>query len=501
MILHLIFLIASLMVSFVFTVGNLVVDFNTYGLEGGALSIRTDNPAYFPGEKIQVSGSFYNKSGSPVANASINILAYPSKELVEDKIIYNTSIITDSNGKYSDDGLRISEADYGLASSMMNFSHRSPDQFGKSYVIKASSSLNGIVNSATTKVDIKNGFLTFSSLAIVSGLIWVVGFILAVWWPIKINFEKDVPWWKRVINIFKAGPQSKEIVVFVCISGMVLAPIVALLLADMEVGKHSPLGLVKKEFPSVNGTVTSQWVINFGGTADDSYSSGVQVPTYILIFGIAGGYIRYLYDKWDIPVKRSRAPIITQPVNSAKVTTTTVDITGTGEPSTTVVVFDGDEPLGITNVSPDGTWILKSPELLNGNHVLKARSTDEKGKSSPFSKTVSFSVNHTSTNQPNINSKGINFINSMILKELSENEKEKAAIKKNKKLFIQSLHDIALIVISPLLAVAIWFVLFQGGTTSNYTLAAIGITTGFLIREIVNRLIGFATPNVTVQAA
>ena len=89
----------------------------------------------------------------------------------------------------------------------------------------------------------------------------------------------------------------------------------------------------------------------------------------------------------------------------------------------------------------------------------------------------------------------------MILKELSENEKEKAAIKKNKKLFIQSLHDIALIVISPLLAVAIWFVLFQGGTTSNYTLAAIGITTGFLIREIVNRLIGFATPNVTVQAA
>ena len=44
-------------------------------------------------------------------------------------------------------------------------------------------------------------------------------------------------------------------------------------------------------------------------------------------------------------------------------------------------------------------------------------------------------------------------MNSMILKELSENKKEKAAIKKNKTLFIQSLHDIALIVISPLLAV------------------------------------------------
>ena len=262
----------------------------------------------FQENAIQVSGLLYNKNGSPVANASINILAYPAKELIEHKIKYITSVITDSNGKYSDDGLRISEADYGLVSSMMNFSNRSPDLFGKSYVIEASSSINGIMNSATTNVDIKNGFLTFSSVAMVSGLIWVFGFILAVWWPIKINFEKDVPWWKRVINIFKAGPQSKQIVVFVCISGMVLAPIVALLLADMEVGKHSPLGLVKKQFPSVNGTVTSQWVINFGGTADDNYSSGVQVPTYILIFGIAGGYIRYLYDKWDIPVKRSIAP-------------------------------------------------------------------------------------------------------------------------------------------------------------------------------------------------
>ena len=80
-----------------------------------------------------------------------------------------------------------------------------------------------------------------------------------------------------------------------------------------------------------------------------------------------------------------KTPIITQPRNSAKITTIILDITGTAEPSTTVIVFDGDEPLGITNVSPDGTWILKSPELLNGNHVLKARFTDEKGKIAPLS--------------------------------------------------------------------------------------------------------------------
>ena len=282
---------------------------------------------------------------------------------------------------------------------------------------------------------------------------------------------------------------------------MVLAPIVSLLLADIEVGKHSPLGFVKKEFTSVNGSITKQWVMNFGGTEDNNFTSGVQVPIYILIFGIAGGYIRYLYDKWDIPQKQSKAPVITQPVNNAEITTSTVDITGTGEPSSSVIIFDGDNPLGVSNVKPDGTWILKSPELLNGNHVFKAKSTDEKGKSSPYSKTVIFSVNHKSANPQNNNPKGISLPNSLLSMEQKEREKEKEALKQNMKLFIQSLHEIALIVMSPLLAIAIWFVLFQGGTTSDYTLAAIGITTGFLIREIVNRLIGFATPNVTAQSA
>ena len=198
---------------------------------------------------------------------------------------------------------------------------------------------------------------------------------------------------------------------------------------------------------------------------------GVQVPIYILIFGIAGGYIRYLYDKWDIPQKQSKAPVITQPINNAEVITPTVDITGTGEPSTSVIVFDGDIPLGITNVKPDGTWILKSPELLNGNHVFKAKSTNEKGKSSPYSKIVIISVNHQSTNLTNNTSKGIAITNGRTGKGQNEREKQKEALKKNMKLFIQSLHEIALIVMSPLLAIAIWFVLFQGGTTSDYTLA------------------------------
>ena len=48
--------------------------------------------------------------------------------------------------------------------------------------------------------------------------------------------------------------------------------------------------------------------------------------------------------------------------------------------------------------------------------------------------------------------------------------------------FFQSLERLAIIFISPLLAIAIWFILFQGGTASNFTLAAVGITVGLLMK-------------------
>ena len=142
-------LLAIIMVAFwLGTLGNVIIcDLTVDGQGGRAISIKTDNPVYFPGDAIRVFGSLYDNGGSPVANASINIDAYPSEEPNEPKkIIYRTSIITDSNGKYSDDGLRISESDYGLVSSMMNFSKMSPNLFGRSYIVEASTSFGGFIN-------------------------------------------------------------------------------------------------------------------------------------------------------------------------------------------------------------------------------------------------------------------------------------------------------------------------------------------------------------------
>ena len=76
------------------------------------------------------------------------------------------------------------------------------------------------------------------------------------------------------------------------------------ILTERRLEKKSPLGIIKKEI-IVNGSRNIQWNINVGGTADDNYHSGIQFPVYILVFGIGGGYIRYLYDIYQVKKNRT----------------------------------------------------------------------------------------------------------------------------------------------------------------------------------------------------
>jgi hypothetical protein len=60
--------------------------------------------------------------------------------------------------------------------------------------------------------------------------------------------------------------------------------------------------------------------------------------------------------------------------------------------------------------------------------------------------------------------------------------------------FYQSLKDIALFILGPLLAVAVWFLLAQRETAENsiYTLAAVIFAIGLIKDEVVSTLIRFA---------
>ena len=68
--------------------------------------------------------------------------------------------------------------------------------------------------------------------------------------------------------------------------------------------------------------------------------------------------------------------------------------------------------------------------------------------------------------------------------------------------FYQSLEDIALLFLAPLLAIAVYFLLtvfgLEGGN-SIYTIAVISFTVGLMTEEVVQALIGFTTSKLKVE--
>ncbi|HEX9320206.1 MAG TPA: Ig-like domain-containing protein, partial [Nitrososphaeraceae archaeon] len=417
-----------------------------------------------------------------VSKVPVSIIVFPKGNASHP--VYDITVITSTEGTYSDNSLRISEPDYSAMGTFSLFSKLKNEDVpsGRLYEINATAVVNGSSTSGSTSIEIRNSFLTSTNIALYMGALWFILFIIAVWWPMKSSEKKpeEKPEKKSRLEYFKAGMQSKEIAVFFLISATVLTPIVAFLLVDIQVGKGSPLGLVKKEI-LVNGTANIQWVINVGGWADNGFSSGIQVPIYILVFGIAGGYIRYLFEIYNGWRRQLSAPVITDPTNGSDIKDKNPEISGTSDPSVTVIVFDGNNPVGTTKADKKGVWSVRTTTLSDGTHAIKAKATDDTESSSAFSDTVLINIAQA--------------VVGPISPKKSVTEKDD----KNLELFKKSLQEMALIFLAPLLAIAIWFVLFQGGTTADYTLAAIGITTGFLIREIVTRLIAFASPAVTGQ--
>jgi hypothetical protein len=91
---------------------------------------------------------------------------------------------------------------------------------------------------------------------------------------------------------------------------LVVNIILAMLFADTELGANSVVGLVFKHSADAKGRLQQggQMMINFGGNQHDNYAKGIQIPVYAPALGLAGGYLRYLYDNLD--EKRGRTKIL-----------------------------------------------------------------------------------------------------------------------------------------------------------------------------------------------
>ena len=92
----------------------------------------------------------------------------------------------------------------------------------------------------------------------------------------------------RRLNLSGASIVVSLIIIFTVFT---FAPIVWMLYADLQVGVSSVIGITTSKLND-----QMQWVVNIGGVIEgDSYVSGVQIPVYIIVLGLVGAYIRFMY--------------------------------------------------------------------------------------------------------------------------------------------------------------------------------------------------------------
>jgi hypothetical protein len=84
-----------------------------------------------------------------------------------------------------------------------------------------------------------------------------------------------------------------EIIRFICITGIVLSVLASLLLTDLQIGSNSPVGLVIRTNQSDD--IFADWALNIGGSPLTNFADGIVIPVYVIVFGLIGGYLRYLY--------------------------------------------------------------------------------------------------------------------------------------------------------------------------------------------------------------
>jgi hypothetical protein len=179
----------------------------------------------------------------------------------------------------------------------------------------------------------------------------------------------------------------------ISLTGITAFIILSFVFVDAEIGVNAPVGLVKQNFDILNKTKIQNegqvrenaWVLNVGGTQSDNYIGGIQIPTSVVIFGLAGGYLRYLYgmrfffSRWKKDNEYE----------------------------------DTDKNWGDLNIADNLSFIR------------------------------------------------------------------------------HSLRSLSLFFLSPMLAVVIWFILFQGGTTGKWAIAAISFSLGLITEEVIQVIIAF----------
>jgi hypothetical protein len=125
-------------------------------------------------------------------------------------------------------------------------------------------------------IEVVNPFFTLTAYLLYAGIIFFGLLMVATIIPSK----------KEAREVLNYNLTSYKIWRFIFISGMVISILGGLALTDVEVGSNSPIGLILQH---------GEWVINIGGnTISNDRLFTISIPFYVVLLGLAGGYLRYL---------------------------------------------------------------------------------------------------------------------------------------------------------------------------------------------------------------
>jgi hypothetical protein len=237
-----------------------------------SIAVESDKSVYTPQQDAQISVYTYDDNGCPVSDLvmlQISETNPPYRKVYQQSFFSSGSNVT--AGTFSEESVGfVSPGHYNI-----------------------SATLDDGQKTAWKTIEIKEIF--YSRQAIM----WFIGWgffagliILAV---------------KGVNN-----PILSEVLRFVFISGIIFSVLFSFIFINEELSGFAPVGIVKKpeQLPPEQVPIDmnapeniieeetyygdGQWVINIGGQPPD-YIYGIQIPISVLIFGILGGYLRYLY--------------------------------------------------------------------------------------------------------------------------------------------------------------------------------------------------------------
>ena len=276
-----------------------------------------------------------------------------------------------------------------------------------------------------------------------------------------------------VIVILRGGSQFRsELLRFVCITGIVFSILFALLLTDLQIGIFSPVGLVERSIPNQGADPSGEWVLNIGGIQEDNFSQGIQIPIYVIIFGLIGGYLRYLYKTAKL---KSRHRAVRE-----------------------MYLFSWDDVVGKDNVPGKDSKKLKA--FLTDKFDIEwfaseefVREGDNKLKITNGVHEVLITLTDGIANLTIDNDK---IIYKFTVKKENKHTNIYQTMSWRSWLFYQSLEDLSLLFLAPLLAIALWFLLTQASTTSKYILALASFTVGLVTDEIIRSLLRFIRPKL-----